>query len=574
MLTTFSSKCVIAVVDAESDENWMWFIEIFRDTFKNTKLVNIFWNAVYVLTAAEFESKNAQMMEISQDVISWFQQFPPYLWVVAYFDSVRYGHFTLGDMRMRWTSILLPSAEKRILEAIVDAHCYQVLRANEVEFEIVSTERTNIMESQNSHVKIMISASLTVGSDSKFDNKFNTHSYKLGEFIFAALSPHWRVVSKLSGLKGVLLVRIIKGKTNRIFMEDTSLSDHLNEFQRIIDQMLGMGIKFEYEILGLLLLNSLPESWETFKVSITNSIPNGVVSLQMVKGSVLNKETRRKTQSSSSQSEENKGKKGKLKEKDDDDDDRVTTATGDDLVILRDFESVNLLSDESMWIIDSGAKLMWIIDSGAKLHVTLRKEFFTSYTSGDFGVLKMGNDDVTKVIDVGDVCLQTNTGMQLWLRGVKHTPDVRKLWVYTLKSKDKVLEKFKHFQALVERQSGKKVKCIRSDNGGEYCGPFDVYCKQQGIRHEKTPPKTPQLNGLAERINMTLIDRIRCMLFEASPTIALNTEVLNKIWFGKDVKYDYLRVFGCKAFMHVPNDERSKLDMKTRQCIFIGYGHD
>ncbi|KAJ1413815.1 Zinc finger, PMZ-type [Sesbania bispinosa] len=156
--------------------------ENFRDTFKNTKLVNIFWNAVYALTAAEFENKITEMIEISQDVISWFQHFPPYLWAVAYFDGVRYGHFTLGvtellynwalechelpvvqmmehirqqmvswfndrqDMGMRWTSILVPSAEKKILEAIADAHCYQVLRANEVEFEIVSTERTNIVD--------------------------------------------------------------------------------------------------------------------------------------------------------------------------------------------------------------------------------------------------------------------------------------------------------------------------------------------------------------------------------------------------------------------------------------------
>ncbi|RDY07894.1 hypothetical protein CR513_07940, partial [Mucuna pruriens] len=189
-------------------------------------------------------------------------------------------------------------------------------------------------------------------------------------------------------------------------------------------------------------------------VFITNSTPNGVVSLQMVNGSVLNKEMRRKVQGSSSQSEgrrqkkereksrskskfryknvechychktrhikkhyflwkkENKGEKGKSKEKDDDDDDddHVTTTTGDDLIILQDFESVNFVSDESI---------------GATLHVTSRKEFFTSYTVGDFGVLKMGNDGVTKVISVGDVCLQTNTGMQLWLRGVKHAPDVR-----------------------------------------------------------------------------------------------------------------------------------------------------
>ncbi|RDX99951.1 hypothetical protein CR513_16925, partial [Mucuna pruriens] len=265
---------------------------------------------------------------------------------------------------------------------------------------------------------------------------------------------------------------------------------------------------------------------------------------------------------------ENKGKKGKSKEKDDD---HVTTATSDDLAILGDFESVNLVSDESMWI----------IDSGATLHVISRKKFFTSYTSGDFGVLKMGNDGWIKMIGVGDVCLQTNVGMKLWLRGVKHALDVcfnlisvhmlddggfdnhfgHGKWKLTKGNlvviKDQVLEKFKQFQALVERQSSKKVKCIRTNNSGEYWGPFDVYCKQQTIKHEKTPPKTPRLNGLAERMNKTLIKR-----------------VLDKIWFGKDVKYDHLRVFGCKAFMHVPKDERSKLDMKTRQCIFIGYGHD
>ena len=60
---------------------------------------------------------------------------------------------------------------------------------------------------------------------------------------------------------------------------------------------------------------------------------------------------------------------------------------------------------------------------------------------------------------------------------------------------------FKQFQALIERETGKKLKCICTDNGGEYCGPFDEYCKHQGIRHKKTPPKAPQLNGLAERMN-------------------------------------------------------------------------
>ncbi|RDY02835.1 hypothetical protein CR513_13654, partial [Mucuna pruriens] len=68
---------------------------------------------------------------------------------------------------------------------------------------------------------------------------------------------------------------------------------------------------------------------------------------------------------------------------------QITIATGDDLVILRDFVSINFVSDESMWI----------IDSSATLHVTPRKEFFTSYTVGDFEVLKIGNDGVTKTKD-------------------------------------------------------------------------------------------------------------------------------------------------------------------------------
>ena len=141
---------------------------------------------------------------------------------------------------------------------------------------------------------------------------------------------------------------------------------------------------------------------------------------------------------------------------------------------------------------------------------------------------------------------------------------------------------------MVERQSDKKLKYIRSDNGGEYRRPFDVYCRQHGIKHEKTPPKTPQLNGLAERMNRTLVERVTCMLSEAklpkhfwgeallavmhvfnlSPAVALNTEVPNKIWFGKNVSYDHLRVFDCRAFVHVPKDEKSQIKRQGNVSLF------
>jgi len=113
--------------------------------------------------------------------------------------------------------------------------------------------------------------------------------------------------------------------------------------------------------------------------------------------------------------------------------------------------------------------------------------------------------------------------------------------------------------------------------------------------NEKTPPKTPQLYGLAERMNKTLLEKVRCMISDAklpkhfwgeaslytvmhvinlTPTVILDSEVPNKIWFGKNVSYDHLHVFDCKAFFHILRDERSKLDAKIRQCIFIGYGED
>ncbi|MCF7184086.1 DDE-type integrase/transposase/recombinase, partial [Corynebacterium sp. MC-13] len=68
----------------------------------------------------------------------------------------------------------------------------------------------------------------------------------------------------------------------------------------------------------------------------------------------------------------------------------------------------------------------------------------------------------------------------------------RKLWVYILKTKDQVLGVFKQFDASVERETGKNIKCICTDNGGKYIGSFLAYCKKHGIRHQRTPPKIPQ----------------------------------------------------------------------------------
>ena len=59
-----------------------------------------------------------------------------------------------------------------------------------------------------------------------------------------------------------------------------------------------------------------------------------------------------------------------------------------------------------------------------------------------------------------------------------------------------------------------------------------------------------------------------------TPCVPLEFDVPDRIWSDNEISYDHLHVFGCKAFMHVPKDERSKLDAKIRPCVFIGYGQD
>ena len=73
-------------------------------------------------------------------------------------------------------------------------------------------------------------------------------------------------------------------------------------------------------------------------------------------------------------------------------------------------------------------------------------------------------------------------------------------YVYTLKHKDEALEKFIIFKTESETQTGKVLKRLRSDRGGEYTGTsFNEFCKSNGIIHEVTPLYTPESNGVAER---------------------------------------------------------------------------
>ena len=171
----------------------------------------------------------------------------------------------------------------------------------------------------------------------------------------------------------------------------------------------------------------------------------------------------------------------------------------------------------------------------------------------------------------------------------------RKVWVYPIKEKGDVYSIFKKWLASVETEKGIKLKALRSDNGGEYTShEFRVFCESRGIRREFTAPYTPVQNGVAERMNRTIQDRVVSMLHHAnlpqgfwaeavrtavhvinlSPNTTKGLKVAQELWTGKSPNYDHLRVFGCEAYVHVPKQLRQKLDFKSRKCIFLGYGTD
>ena len=167
----------------------------------------------------------------------------------------------------------------------------------------------------------------------------------------------------------------------------------------------------------------------------------------------------------------------------------------------------------------------------------------------------------------------------------------RYTWVYFLRNKSEVVQKFKEFEAFVTNQSGRKIKRLRSDNGGEYVNhEMKALLKEKGIRHELTVPHTPQQNGVAERKNRSLMDCARSMLNHAelpkklwaeavstaayiqnrAPSAALKGSIPFTLWFGRKPNLKHLRVFGCVAFAHVV--VRQKLDNKAEKLRFVGYG--
>lgn len=170
----------------------------------------------------------------------------------------------------------------------------------------------------------------------------------------------------------------------------------------------------------------------------------------------------------------------------------------------------------------------------------------------------------------------------------------RKVFLFPMTRKNQVFDIFCDFKNFVEKQRGRSIKTIRTDNGGEYVNhQFKSFMTKHRIHHQLTVPDIPQQNGIADHMNRTIMEKVRCMLLLIDAELdnrfwaeAATTAVclINRIpcrgmkhvtpeemWSGTKPDLSELRVFGCKAMSHIPKHKRKKLGSKSTECIMVGY---
>lgn len=164
---------------------------------------------------------------------------------------------------------------------------------------------------------------------------------------------------------------------------------------------------------------------------------------------------------------------------------------------------------------------------------------------------------------------------------------------YLIESKSEVLKKFEEYVELVKTKFQKNVKSLRCDNGGEYTSKrFKDLCKKNGIEIKYTIPYNPENNGVAERLNRTILEKARCLIFDANvekylwgeavlcsvyllnrtTTTQLNGKTPADIWYNDKPNLNKIKLFGCTAYNLVPKECRSgKLDSHSQKLKMVGY---
>jgi transposase InsO family protein len=164
--------------------------------------------------------------------------------------------------------------------------------------------------------------------------------------------------------------------------------------------------------------------------------------------------------------------------------------------------------------------------------------------------------------------------------------------VFFLKNKSEAFENFKIYKEMVENEMDSRIKCLRSDNGGEFTSKeFMDYCSSHGIKRQFFVARTPQQNGVVERKNMTVQEMARTMLMDSKLTDIFWTQAVHttvhiqnrvmlrnntdktpyELWKGRPTNVKHFRVFGSKCYIKREDGRMGKFDSRVDKGILVGY---
>lgn len=165
-------------------------------------------------------------------------------------------------------------------------------------------------------------------------------------------------------------------------------------------------------------------------------------------------------------------------------------------------------------------------------------------------------------------------------------------WVYPLRYKSEVYQKFIEFNIFVKTQFQKNIKSFQTDMGREFNNQlFHNFCLRHGMQFRFSCPHTSSQNGKAERIIRTLNNITRSLLTQASmppsrwveavlmatylhnilPSKTLSLGTPTQALFLRNPTYDHLKVFGCLCYPNLSSTMKLKLSPRSAPCVFIGF---
>jgi len=165
-------------------------------------------------------------------------------------------------------------------------------------------------------------------------------------------------------------------------------------------------------------------------------------------------------------------------------------------------------------------------------------------------------------------------------------------WIYLLKYKSEVFQKFHDFQQLVERQFNRKIITVQTDWGGEY-EKLNSFFTKIGISHHVSCPHAHQQNGSAERKHRHIVEvglailASDCMplkfwdeafvtavfLINRTPSKVIHFATPFERLYNQQPDYSSLRIFGCACWPNLRPYNSRKLEFRSKRCVFLGYSN-